>query len=1164
MRKRRAIFLVLTLSLGAVSGAAQDRLKSMPGHARYEKMSAEIPSAVKLGALTVTWSSDGKTFTYAKDGKLYRYDIAARRAVEAGTAPAEAPRRGRPGAGPVRGRQWDSALSPDKKLKAFHRDRNLWLSDADGKNAFAVTEDGAVKTRVKSGTASWVYGEELDQATAIWWSPDSQKIAFYRFDESRVPDFFLQIDQTKLYSAPDIEAYPKAGEPNPVVDVLIYDVASRKTVRADVRDGKAFDDAVVGHYVYNVGWSPDGSALLFNRTNRRQNVLELAACDPATGACRVVVRDGWPTGWVENNPEMRFLADGRRFIRLSERTGWKNYYLHDLDGSLLRPLTNHAFEVAGIVHVDEKAGLLYYRARSGDNPMKVQLHRVGLDGRRDRRLTDPAFHHTITMAPNGKHFVDVAQTHDAAPVTRLMDAGGRPVAVLATSDLTKFDALGLKKPEIFTFKAADGVTDLYGLLSFPSNFDPCRKYPLLVNVYAGPGTNGSNESFLTSAPLTEFGFLVASFDTRGAGGRGRKALDAVYMRLGIVEMDDQAAGVKALWDRPYMDRARVGIFGTSYGGYTAAMCLLRHPEVFRAACASSPLSGWEHYDSIYTERYMWIPRENGKGYAAGNAMTYADKLDGRLMIYYGTADNNVHPNNSMQLIQALQKAGKSFEVQVGPDAGHSSLNRDRMMEFFIENLVMNAPPAARSAVGPGPSRDPLSERIERIETGLLKKVRIEGRPYERMTLAERMAAHKVPALSVAVIRDSKIEWAKAYGVQDKEAGTAATTETLFQAASISKAVAAGAALRLVEQGLPDLDADVNGTLASWKVPESPFTKDAKVTLRRILSHSAGLTVHGFEGYAGGKPVPTLLQVLNGDKPANSAPIRVDILPGSQWRYSGGGYTVMQQMMMDAARKPFPDIMRELVLAPAGMRSSTYEQPIPSERLARAAVGYRADGAAIDGKRNVYPEMAAAGLWTTPSDLCRYAIAVMNALDGRPDALLSKDMVRRMLTVEKTPSGLGVFLSGEGESLSFGHGGANEGFRCDFVAFPAKGIGAAIMTNSDAGGSLVDELGRAIAAEYGLPGFDAVVKSLADLDARTLDRYQGRYEIDFDGQTVPVLVSLTGDHLRIKFRGGDWELYPESETKFFTMDAALAVTFIVDGEGRATGFVVNETMTAKKV
>jgi len=676
---------VLLILMSGISGG-QDRLKTMPGYEQYQKMSKEISTAVKPGALIVTWKDDGKSFEYRKEGKSYRYDIATGKTTEIGPAPVEAPRAGRPAGGPARGRQFDAAASPDKKFKAFYRDRNLWLSDADGKNEFAVTADGNEKTRTKSGTASWVYGEELDQNTAMWWSPDSTKIAYYRFDESKVPDYFLQMDQTKLYSKSDIEAYPKAGEPNPVVDVYIYDVTKKTTIKVDVRDGKPFDDAVVGHYVYHVVWSPSGRELLFNRTNRQQNILELAACDPATGKCRVVVRDEWPSGWVENNPEMRFLKDGRRFIWLSERSGWKNYYLYELGGKLLATLTNHPFEVAGISLVDEKAGCLYYRARSGDNPMKLQLHRVDLKGQKDKRLTNPAFSHTVNVAPNGKHFVDVAETHNVPPVTRLMETSGKAVAELARSDMTKFNELGFKKAELFKFKAADGRTELYGMLNFPSNFDPNKKYPLLVRVYAGPATNGARETFMTPNPLAEYGFLIASFDSRSAGGRGKKCLDAIYLHLGVVEMDDQAAGVKSLGDRPYIDRSRVGIFGTSYGGYSSVMCLLRHPDVFAAACAQSPVTAWNHYDSIYTERYMWIPQENKDGYEAGRAMKYVNGLKGRLMIYYGTADNNVHPNNSMQLIQALQREGKSFEVQVGPDAGHSSLRQERMMEFFIENL----------------------------------------------------------------------------------------------------------------------------------------------------------------------------------------------------------------------------------------------------------------------------------------------------------------------------------------------------------------------------------------------------------------------------------------------------------------------------------------------
>ena len=686
---RTASFLLTIIAiLMPVTSTAQDRLKSMPGYDHYQKVGKEISGSVKLGSLAVKWQDGGKAFTYVKDGKTYRYDIAAGQAAETGTAAeGNGVSEGRRGGGPERGRQFSFALSPDGKLKASYRDRNLWLSNADGSGEIAVTRDGDAKRRIKYGVASWVYGEELRQTTAMWWSPNNKKIAFYRFDESPVPDYYLELDQTKLQSRMDIEAYPKVGVPNPIVDLFIYDVDTKKTVQVDVRDGKPWDNAVVGHYAYHVAWSPDGSELLFNRTNRRQNIMEFTACNPETGKCRVVVREEWPASWTENTPEMQFLKDGKRFIWASERTGWRNFYLYDLSGKLLATLTNHGFEVGRLVAVDEAAGRVYYLARSGDNHMKLQLHVVGLDGKGDRRLTDPVLNHTVSAAPDGKHFIDVAQSHDVPPVTRLIDADGRVLSELAKSDTTRFDQLGLKRVELFSFKADDGVTDLNGMLHFPSDFDPSRKYPLLVSVYGGPATNGARETFTLPDKLTEYGFLVATLDSRSAAGRGKRFLDAIYMKLGTVEIDDQAAGVKTLWSRPYVDRTRVGIFGTSYGGYASVMCILRHPDVFQAAVASSPPTAWYHYDSIYTERYMWIPQENKEGYEAGNAMNLADKLKGRLMVYYGTADNNVHPSNSLQLIQALQKAGKSFEVQVGPDIGHSAVNTERMMEFFIENLV---------------------------------------------------------------------------------------------------------------------------------------------------------------------------------------------------------------------------------------------------------------------------------------------------------------------------------------------------------------------------------------------------------------------------------------------------------------------------------------------
>ena len=717
MRQTRRVAVLLTFC--CASAFAQDRLRTMPGYAQYERIAREIPTAVKSGAISATWTSDSKALEYTRDGKRYRFDIASRRVGDVDATQRRVGRAGRAGgtgpAGreetPDRGRQYTTAVSPDGAWKAVHRDRNIYFSRADGSNERAITTDGSAASRVKYGTASWVYGEELEQVTAMWWSPDSTKLAYYRFDEKEVPDFYLTLNQTQLQTTLDTEAYPKAGARNPIVDLFVYDVAAEQAMKIDVRDGKPFDNAVVGHYVYRVAWSPDGRELLFLRTNRRQNVMEVAAADPSTGACRVVLREEWPTGWLNEDPRLVFLKDGRRFVWESQRTGWNNFYLYDLSGRLIAPITtNTAFESGTLVKIDEQAGVVFYTARDGDNVLKLQLHRVGLDGQGDRRLTDPAFHHSIggcipgvhgrfgnpttaapcAISPDNKYFIDIYQTHDTPAATRVVDVGsGKTVGDLASSDVTKFNELGLKKAEMFDFKAADGTTTLRGLIQFPSTFDPAKQYPALVSVYGAPefAINAVRGTFVMPSSLAEYGFLVLTLDSRAIPGLGKRTLDTIYLKLGQGEIDDMAEGVKALWNRPYFDKRRVGIFGTSYGGYTALMELLRHPDVFTAAAASSPATDWRQYDSIYTERYMWIPQENAAGYDAASAITFANDLKGRLLLYYGTADNNVHPSNTLQLVKALQQAGKSFDLQVGPDLGHSAVNQDRMMEFFIQNLL---------------------------------------------------------------------------------------------------------------------------------------------------------------------------------------------------------------------------------------------------------------------------------------------------------------------------------------------------------------------------------------------------------------------------------------------------------------------------------------------
>ena len=305
---RASIAVSIAAGLLQIAPSAQSRLQTMPGHQQFQKVSSESRDAVKSGGLSVTWK-DPKTFEYARDGKLYRYDLSTKTATEFGVAPAAPGRggRGRGGGAPARGRQFDSAESPDKKFRAVYRDRNVYMVDVATDAEVPVTTDGSEKDRTKNGTASWVYGEELAQRTAMWWSPDSSKLAYYRFDESKVPDYYLQLDQTKLQSRVDVEAYPKAGVDNPIVELFVYDVATKKSTKVDVRSGQPFENGVVGHYVYRVTWSPDGSELLFNRKNRRQNILEFAAADPVTGATRVIVREEWPTGWVENSPGITWV-----------------------------------------------------------------------------------------------------------------------------------------------------------------------------------------------------------------------------------------------------------------------------------------------------------------------------------------------------------------------------------------------------------------------------------------------------------------------------------------------------------------------------------------------------------------------------------------------------------------------------------------------------------------------------------------------------------------------------------------------------------------------------------------------------------------------------------------------------------------------------------------
>ncbi|MBT3270573.1 beta-lactamase family protein [Candidatus Poribacteria bacterium] len=376
--------------------------------------------------------------------------------------------------------------------------------------------------------------------------------------------------------------------------------------------------------------------------------------------------------------------------------------------------------------------------------------------------------------------------------------------------------------------------------------------------------------------------------------------------------------------------------------------------------------------------------------------------------------------------------------------------------------MLQAEPAASASLTSGA----IESRIRRVEHGLRASYQGSGR--SAMSLSDRMAHYNVPGVSIAVVDDHRVEWARGYGVSTAGRNERVTPDTLFQAASIGKVVVAAAALHYVDQGLLELDGDVSRNLSSWRLPEEGFTAREKVTLRRLLSHSAGVTVSGFRGYADGEQTPSLRQVMDGRLPANSPPIRVDTIPGTQYRYSGGGYMVVQQLLMDVTGAPFPDVMRDVVLDPWGMAVSTFESPLPEGSWAIAASGHRSDGAVIPGGWHTYPEMGAgASMWATPSDLARFAIGVMRAYEGLSDGVISQAMATQMLTPQIEDRGLGPALGDDGgDRLYFLHPGANEGYRCGLVAYPKRGQAVVIMTNGDGGEALWREILRSVSTEYG--------------------------------------------------------------------------------------------------
>lgn len=697
-RFRLSVFLTLLVLLAGFCSHREIRAQSLsmsdlPGHERVQEAMQAIAKIRPAGVNDLHWATDADKLFFSSGGErrqvnLQTGEVSAaenepeRKKVE---SPGPAGRR-EGGAGRARQREW--IASPDGKWKAEYRDFNLLLHslDGDGKTIgepVPVTKTGSEKHRF--GTACWVYGEELYQQDAMWFSPDSTKLAFYEIDESHMKTYYLTTRNTAGYTSLHTEQYPIAGEDNPHVRLHVYDIASGRPLVLNI-------DGPPDQYIYGIRFSADSSELIFHRTNRWQNVMDLMAANVSSGAIRTIVTETQET-WQDNSPHMQFLSDNQRFVWETEKTGWKQFELRHLDGRLLATLTPPAeYPVHQVVKIDEENGWFYYSAFSDENRLNLQLHRTRLDGSNDggspgERLTSGSFHYSaFDISADNKYFTASRETISDPPATVLFTTGGKQVATLAGADKSILEENGVVPGELFSFTARDGKSTIYGRLQFPRNFDPAKKYPLLIDVYGGPSSTGVNNRFSPGIAWCDFGFIIAKIGNRGTQNLGKAFESATYMNLGIADLDDQADGVRFLSTRPYVDASRVGIFGHSYGGYMSALALLRYPDVFHVGVAGAPVTDWKNYDTIYTERYMRTPQENPQGYKAGSCVELAGNLQGRLFLLHGLVDDNVHPSNTWQLADALHKAGKRFDMMIYPNNAHGFGYEELKWEYLIRHL----------------------------------------------------------------------------------------------------------------------------------------------------------------------------------------------------------------------------------------------------------------------------------------------------------------------------------------------------------------------------------------------------------------------------------------------------------------------------------------------
>ncbi len=593
-------------------------------------------------------------------------------------------------------------LSPDGNYVGYTKNNNLYTLSLATKKEVAITNDGA--TGILNGYASWVYFEEIfgrpTQYRAFWWSPDSKYISFMRFDERKVPMFPIYNSEGQ-HGFVEETRYPKAGDQNPTVKIGWTTPDGGSITWADFNE---MEDQYFGWPI----WNPNNNAMWLSWMDRGQNNLKIYELNMTTGAKKPVYTEYQKT-WIDledrNGGRINFIPNNKGYIAQADASGWNHLYMYDMEGKLQYPITNGKFTVLGIRQIDEKNKTIYFTARGIESSARIDLYSIGFDGKNQKRLTVGDYNNAqVYLAPDAKNFVTLYSNVQTPTTLALINAQKKTVEVLGTAAPANYDATKLAKTELIRIKSADGLFELPALVTWPKNMDPNKKYPLLVSIYGGPNAGTVMDSW-SSNPTKEAwaqeGLIQVAFDHRASGHFGKEGVNYMYRDLGHWEMEDYMTMAKWFIANGQADPTKIAITGFSYGGYMSAYALTYGASVFTHAMAGGSVTAWELYDSHYTERFMDTPAENPEGYKSGNVMTHLKNFKGVLQLVHGTMDDNVHMQNSIQLLSALQDQGKQVEFMLYPGGRHGwggakgKHFNDLKNQFIYKHLLEKAMPASK-------------------------------------------------------------------------------------------------------------------------------------------------------------------------------------------------------------------------------------------------------------------------------------------------------------------------------------------------------------------------------------------------------------------------------------------------------------------------------------